>query len=199
MAGPRAPDDLALANRCVARDSAAQRTLFEAHRSRVHAILYRILGSNRDMEDLVQEAFMAVYGSLEGYRGEATLGTWVDRITTRVAYRYLSAKRRERERERQSEAPPPEIVDLDPERESYHREVARRLYRVLDRLDPKLRVAFALAVIDGRPQREVAELTGASRVAVKARVWRAQQQVNARAESDPVLRDFVRQLGGGTQ
>lgn len=194
---PRAPEDLALAQRCVEGDPAAQRRLFEEHRHRVHAILFRIFGSNMEMEDLVQDAFMAVYGSLGGFRGDATLGTWVDRITTRVAYRHLRGRKRELTRGARELLDTDAPEDLgDPESESYHREVARRVYVALKRMDPKLRVAYALAVIDGRPQREVAELVGASRVAVKARVWRAQQQMSARAEHDPVLREFVRRTGG---
>jgi RNA polymerase sigma-70 factor, ECF subfamily len=59
--------------------------LFEAQRQGIHLILFRILGSNRDLEDLAQEAFVAVYRSLPRYRGVASLDTWVDRITTRVA------------------------------------------------------------------------------------------------------------------
>src|SRR5262245_38006729 len=86
-------DDLRLADRCVSGDRAAQRELFHREKRRVHGILYRVLGSNTDMEDLVQEAFIEVFRSLERFRGEALLSTWIDRITVRVAYAYLSQRR----------------------------------------------------------------------------------------------------------
>ena len=185
-----ASPDLDLARRCLQGDRAAQERLFDTQRARVHIILFRILGSNRDMEDLVQEAFVAVFRSLARYRGEASLATWVDRITTRVAFRYLSRTH-------------PPIVRLElvnsevaadrptAEDELHGREIARRLYALLDRLDPKYRVAYALHVIDERPIAEVAAITEVSFVAAKNRTWRARRMVWNRAQSDPVLKEFL--------
>ena len=69
-----------------------------------------------------------------------------------------------------------------------------RLYHALDRIDPTQRVAFALAVIDGRSLAEVAEMTGASLSAVKTQVWRAKKAIDKRAAVDPLLRDYVTDL-----
>jgi DNA-directed RNA polymerase specialized sigma24 family protein len=63
-------------------------------------------------------------------------------------------------------------------------------------VDPKQRVAFALAVIDGRPLAEVAEMTDSSVVAVKTRVWRARKDLMKRAARDPVLAQYVSELSG---
>jgi len=77
------------------------------------------------------------------------------------------------------------------------REVARRLYMALDRLDPKQRIAFALAVIDGRSLAEVAQLTESSVVAVKTRVWRARKDLMKRASKDDALSSYLTELEGG--
>jgi len=187
----RAPEsaDLQLAGRCAAGDRAAQRKRFHDPKQRVHVVLYRVLGSNREMEDLVQEAFIEIFGSLARFRGEASLATWVDRITARVAFRYLSRKRPAAVH---LEAVP-EPADHDPsaERRAIARQAARRLYEVLDRLDANYRIAFALHVIDGRPLREVAAITEASLVATKSRVWRARREINKRASKDPALAAFL--------
>jgi len=170
---------------------------FDRYRSQVHATIYRILGSNRDMEDLVQIAFAAIYSSLPRYRAEAKLSTWVDRISARVAYDFLRDKRRT-------------IVHLgtvpdipaqggSPEHESLVREAMRRLYRVLERIEPKQRVAFTLHVVDGRSLREVAEVTGATLVAPKMRVWRARREVWRRAARDPLLASYLTQQSGGAE
>ena len=192
MPGPtalRAPADLQLAGRCAAGDRAAQRELFADHRQRVHIVLYRVLGSNRDMEDLVQEAFLEIFRSLPRFRGEASLATWVDRITARVAYRHLSRKRPAAV---ELEAvPEPAGDDASAERRVLAREAARRLYRLLDRIDAKHRVAFALHAIDGRPLREVAAITDSSLVATKSRVWRARRELYRRARTDPILASFL--------
>ena len=190
MTSAAAAVDHALALRCVRGDEDARRALFRAHRDRVHVVLYRVLGTNREMEDLAQEAFAEIFASLGGYRGEASLATWVDRITTRVAYRWL--RRRERPPARLELVAEPASGD-DPERTVWLREVARRLYALLDGLEPRQRVAYALCVLDERPLAEVAALTESTVVATKVRVFRARRFVEARAARDPLLREY---LGG---
>src|SRR3954469_20565937 len=87
-------EDVLLVDRCLTGEPAATRELFRRHRNRVHASLYRVLGSNRDMDDLLQEAFLQVFQSLRGWRAEASLATRTDRVSGRVAYRYRSQRSR---------------------------------------------------------------------------------------------------------
>lgn len=199
MSSPALPDlrpvDLALAGRCARGERAAQRQLFDEQRERVHLILFRVLGSNREIEDLIQEAFVAIFRSLSSYRGEASLATWVDRITTRVAFKYISRSKQAAVRLELVRSQ----VDVDQrefERDVYLREAARRLYALLERLTPKYRVAYALHVIDERPIAEVAAIMEVSVIATKNRVWRAKRMVQRRAQSDPVLRDFLDRAQG---
>jgi RNA polymerase sigma-70 factor (ECF subfamily) len=189
LAPVRAPDDLLLAQRCVAGDRAAQRELFRAHRQRVQATLYRMVGSNAHMDDLVQDAFLNVFRSLKNYRGEASLGTWIDRCTVRVAYAFFGEKR--------AQPPQLELVsdvpagDASAEQRVLAREAARRLYAELEKMDAPQRVAFTLHAIDGRPLAEVAVLTESSLEATKTRVFRARQALEKRARKDPSLAAFV--------
>jgi RNA polymerase sigma-70 factor (ECF subfamily) len=180
--------DRALASLCVAGDAMAQRELFHRERRRVHAIVYRMMGTNVGIDDLVQDAFIAIFRSLREYRGEAALGTWIDRCTVRVALQALRAGRR-----RPTVALVHDVPAREPsaEQRALHREAARRIYAVLERLDPKPRAAYVLHVIDGRPAPEVATLMEASLVATKARIWRARRVVESAARRDPVLRDYL--------
>jgi RNA polymerase sigma-70 factor (ECF subfamily) len=184
-------DDVALAARCAAGERDAQRTLFREYRERVHATLYRIMGSNRDIEDLVQEAFLQVFRSIHGYRGEARLATWISRITTRVAYAFLA--RRGPASVALEAVPDPPAEEPGAEQRALAREAMRRVYDVLDRLDAKHRIAFSLHVIDGQPIRDVADLMESSVTATKTRIWRARKELDKRAAKDPLLADF---LGG---
>jgi RNA polymerase sigma-70 factor (ECF subfamily) len=191
-AAPKSSRDLDLARRCASGDRAAQCQLFEDQRERVHIVLFRVLGSNQDMEDLVQESFIQIFSSLARYRGEASLGTWVDRITARTAFRYLSnrpARMARLELVSQHAIAP----GSGAEAQAHAREVARRVYTILDRLPPKYRIAYALHVIDERPIAEVATIIEVSLVAARSRVWRARRLLEKRAKTDPVLRDFLSQ------
>ena len=181
-------DEAALIERCRSGERAAERELFRRERGRVHAVLYRVLGSNRDVDDLLQEAFLEIFRSLERFRGECRLATWVDRITARVAFRYLSRRR------------PPTVAltavaDVDDGHDAARRlaarEGVRRFYEILDELRPAARLAFALHAVDGRPIAEVAKIVGASVVTTKLRIWRARRALERRAAADPVLAGFL--------
>lgn len=189
-------EDVVLVDRCLSGESAAARELFRRHRGRVHACLYRVLGGNQDMDDLLQEAFLQVFQSLRGWRAEASLATWIDRVAVRVAYRYLTNRGRRGQTLELVEDEPIGDVDANPipiggARRQLARDGVRRLYAVLDGLSPAARLAFTLHEIDGRSMAEVAEVVGATVTATKLRVWRARRAVEAAAANDPVLREFV--------
>lgn len=195
VASPARDHDLALARKASAGDRVAQRELFHAQRLSVHHTLYRILGANRDLEDLIQDAFLEIFRALPSFRGDSTLGRWCQTIATRTAYLAISRRK-------------PATVDLevvedviandhDTRRHAQCRVAARRLYVALDRIEAKQRIAFALAVIDGRSLAEVAQLTDSTMIAVKTRVWRARRDLMKRAAKDPVLASYLAELTGG--
>ena len=183
-----APEDLELVKRCVAGDRNAQRTLFARERNHVHWTLFRILGHSQHLEDLIQDAFLEVFRSLSTFRGESLLSTWVERCTVRVAYGYFRRKALVPRLE-----PVHEAVNGAPsaEQRMLHREAARRLYALLDRLEPSQRIAYTLHELDNKPLKEVAALMQASLVTTKVRVFRARRNIEKRAENDPLLREFV--------
>ena len=185
-------EDVLLVDRCLTGEPAATRELFRRHRNRVHASLYRVLGSNRDMDDLLQEAFLQVFQSLRGWRAEASLSTWIDRVSVRVAYRYLSQRGRRIQTDGLSSDDDIPGVEVGPgARRQLARDGVKRLYEVLDELSPAARLAFTLHEIDGRSLSEVAALVGSSVTATKLRVWRARKKIETAAAADPVLAEFL--------
>src|SRR3954470_20843770 len=133
--------DLELARRAATGDRVAQRELFLEQRANVHRALFRILGSNREIEDLLQDAFIEIFKALGSFRGDSTLGRWCQTIAVRVAYLAISRRR------------PPAVElalveetvasDVDVRRQALLREAARRLYAALDRVEAKQRISFA--------------------------------------------------------
>lgn len=187
-------EDVLLVDRCLTGEPAASRELFRRHKQRVHASLFRVLGSNLDMDDLLQEAFLQVFQSLRGWRAEASLATWIDRVAVRCAYRYLAQRRRRITTEPITDDDIVEIAVLEPGHGT-HRQLARdgvaRLYAALDELSPAARLAFTLHELDGRSIAETAELVGSSVTATKLRVWRARKRIETVAAEDVVLREFL--------
>jgi RNA polymerase sigma-70 factor, ECF subfamily len=206
---PRAPsgevtaalyvEDVLLVDRCLTGEPAATRELFRRHRNRVHACLFRVLGGNHDMDDLLQESFLQVFQSLRGWRAEASLATWIDRVAVRCAYRYLSQRGRRVTTEPLDDdaaAAPAAHADGPGARRQLARDGVLRLYAVLDELSPAARLAFTLHELDGRSLAETAALVGSSVTATKLRVWRARKRIELAAAADPVLSQFLEPAGG---
>ena len=181
--------DILLVDRCKDGDDAATRELFRLYQKRVHATLYRILGNRSEMDDLMQETFIQVFRGLHNFRAEARLSTWIDRITVRVAYRYIG----------RSKKTPTPVEDFDhlqstepaPSALTASRVAVDRLYDALAQLPASSRIAFALYEIDGKSVAEVASIVGAAKSATKLRIWRARRALMKIASSDPVLAEFL--------
>lgn len=181
-----------LAHRASSGDRGAQRELFRQLRSRVHGTLYRVLGSNEQMEDLLQEAFIEIFKSLPHYRGESLLQTWADSITARVAYHHLRRKKAGGDRS----APPLQLhVVGSPEDHAQHREGLKRLYALFKRMKADDHVALALFMVDGRSLEEVAAAMGVTVVAAKNRVSRARRRLFDAARKDPILLGYLVHCG----
>jgi RNA polymerase sigma-70 factor (ECF subfamily) len=195
-------EDVLLVDRCLTGEPAATRELFRRHKSRVHASLFRVLGSNQEMDDLLQEAFLQVFQSLRGWRAEASLATWIDRVAVRCAYRHLSQRQRRvataplDDDADGADAAPSSTAAGSGARRQLARDGVMRLYAVLDELSPAARLAFTLHELDGRSIAETAELIGSTVTATKLRVWRARKRIEAAAAVDPVLSQFVEPAGG---
>lgn len=185
---PTSPaSDAELVAASLAGDEPAQRVLFRREYPRVHATVYRLLGNLREVDDLVQETFIAAFRALATFRGDAKLSTWIDRIAVRVVFHHIRARKvtvsLESVREPGTSG---EIED-----QTHARDGLRRLYAVLATMSPDARAAFALYAIDGRSIAEVAAVTGTTTIAAKLRIWRARREVTRQAEADPVLAEFL--------
>ena len=86
--------DQELIERAQAGAPGAFEELYYAWLDRVHRHLHTIVGQDADLDDLVQQTFVQVYRRLDTYRGEASFGTWLHRLTLNVALVHLRKRRR---------------------------------------------------------------------------------------------------------
>ena len=72
--------DSDLVSRAAGGDPTAFQTLVERHRSMVYRVAYQFAGNHYDAEDIAQEVFLKVYRSLDRFRQDAQLTSWLYRI-----------------------------------------------------------------------------------------------------------------------
>lgn len=178
-------DDLTLFRQARAGDYDSFERLVERYQRRVHALAWRLLGSQHDAEDVTQQTFLGLLEHLSSFREESSVATWVLRMATNHALKLLR-KRRGLSTVPLDEAAPandsyaslphPEYIARwrdNPEGLAHQAEVRRLLDQALAELDDKYRLVFLLRDIEGLSVRETAETLDLSEANVKVRLLRA--------------------------
>ena len=89
---PGRAEDQALLERCRKGDLGAFEEIYRTHSPRLYSLALRMLGNPADAEDMLQEIFLSAHRKLEGFRGEAALGTWLYRLATNQCLDYLRSR-----------------------------------------------------------------------------------------------------------
>jgi RNA polymerase sigma factor (sigma-70 family) len=161
---------------------------FEAHRTHLRAVAYRMLGSLAEADDAVQETWLRL--ARADTAGVTNLGGWLTRVVGRVCLDVLRSRRSRHDREAREGATVPAAGPADPEAEALLAdEVGLALLVVLDRLGPAERVAFVLHDLFAVPFADIGPIVGRSAATTKRLASRARQRVRGGAGAgDPMSR-----------
>jgi RNA polymerase sigma-70 factor (ECF subfamily) len=152
--------------------------LYQRHADMVYMRLTRLVGPDPERDDLLQEVFIALFDALSRFRGEASLRTFIYRITANKAYDHLKRRTRMQRRQVLSETAGQEQSPApSPERLAQQQQDAALMWRSLDRLKPKKRIAFILRVVEGLSLKEISEQVGASVPTVAQRIRHAKLEL----------------------
>src|SRR5581483_2709459 len=156
---------------------------FEANRTHLRAVAYRMLGSLSDADDAIQETWLRLSRSDAGEIDN--LGGWLTTVLSRVCLDMLRSRTSRRE-DVLTEQPEPAVKNdtgSNPEREALLADsVGVALLVVLDRLDPAERLAFVLHDIFGMSFDEIAGILDRTPAAARQLASRARRRVQG-AES----------------
>jgi RNA polymerase sigma-70 factor, ECF subfamily len=152
-APPPAPTDPRLAA-ARAGDRAATEALLAELLPRMRNLVRYLIRGDQEVDDIVQEALLAVVRGLPGFRGDGALSSWVDRIVARTTFAHL---RRIRRRDAATDAytEPEELGVVEPIDDRYA--ARRRAVRLLDQLPDEQRHALVLHHVLGMTVGEIAE------------------------------------------
>ncbi len=146
--------------------------LYGAHASIAYAAAYRLLGNALDAEDVIQELFLALPGTLAGYDAtRGPLGPWLRRVVVRVALMRMRSARRRRETNAES------VVSLLARDDRPW--VRLSIEAALARLSDEQRAVFLLKEVEGYEHREIAALLDISVSSSQVRLFRARQALRA--------------------
>lgn len=159
------------------QDWLAQR--FEANRSHLRGVAYRMLGSTTEADDAVQEAWLRL--SRTDTSDVENLRAWLTTVVGRICLNMLRSRRTRREGSLETHIPDPVVSPeegIDPEQEALLGDsVGLALLVVLDTLSPAERVAFVMHDVFAMPFDEIAPIVGRTPVATRQLASRARRRV----------------------
>ena len=164
---------------------------FEANRTRLRSVAYRMLGSLSEADDAVQETWLRLNRSDSGEIKD--LGRWLTTVTARVCLDMLRARRSRREEPLEAHLPDPIVAredDADPEQAALLADsVGLALLVVLETLPPPERLAFVLHDVFDVPFEEIAPIVGRSPAAARQPASRARRRVKTVTVPDAGIAD----------
>lgn len=162
---------------------------FEANRSHLRAVAYRMLGSLTEADDAVQEAWLRL--SCTDTSDVDNLSGWLTTVVGRVCLNMLRSRRARREAPLETHVADPIVspeAGIDPEQEALLGDsLGLALLAVMDTLTPPERVAFVLHDVFAVPFDEIAPIIGRSSAAARQLASRARRRVQGAPVPDTDL------------
>jgi RNA polymerase sigma-70 factor, ECF subfamily len=166
--------DLDLIARWKAGDQRAATLLVERHAAAL-ARFASSVGAKGDVEEVVQDTFVRAFASIDGFRGESSLRTWLFTIARRLL---LDRRRSERRRGEQVEVQESDAsTDYDALDTVVAEETQHRLRSAMEKLTPTQREVFSLRVGEGLSYREIADSVGTTEGAARVHYHNAMRAI----------------------
>jgi RNA polymerase sigma-70 factor, ECF subfamily len=174
-------DDHQLIAECLDGNASSFGELVRRYQDRLFNTVYRLVDNADDAQDVVQDAFLNAYQSLDSFKGDSLFFTWLYRIAVNTA---ISFKRKRRAMVRiDSTGSHPVIEPLDtsevtrPGHAMEQAEQEQKIQQALGRLSPEHRTVLILKDMEGQKYEDMADLLGVPIGTIRSRLHRARLEL----------------------
>jgi RNA polymerase sigma factor (sigma-70 family) len=178
-------EDEALVARTRRGDSTAFDVLVQRYKERLYATVYHMTSNHEDANDLVQDAFIKAYKSINSFKGQSSFYTWIYRIAVNRTINHL--KRRKNRNHFSLDdidsniQADPDFVELmshvTPRREAGLTELQAKLNEALQKLSEPHRAVVVMHDVQGMTHADIARVMKCSEGTVRSRLFYARQQL----------------------
>ena len=163
----------------------ALRLLYEKYSIQIFNTILTFVKQKESAEELLQDVFITVYDKAYDFKFNSAVSTWIYKIAINKSLDFLRKKKAKKRfgiftaiyRKEETE-PRPELVEkTNPGIQQEQKEEAKLLLKLINNLPEKQKVAFILTQVDGKTQKEVAEIMDISRKAVESLIRRAKDNL----------------------
>ncbi|CAN5322935.1 RNA polymerase sigma factor [soil metagenome] len=157
--------------------------LVRAYQQKVYGLVRKMVIDHDDADDITQEVFIKVHKSIESFREDSQLYTWIFRIATNESLTFLNKKRRRfflpiEDVDKELSAK----IDMSPTMNGD--DIQKKLQKALLTLPDKQRLVFNLKYYEEMPYEEMASVTGTSEGALKASYHHAVKKIEEFLKND---------------
>lgn len=184
-------EQMEIIHRIVSGETELFETLVTEHQARVYNLALRMVSNRADADDCAQEAFIKAFRALPSFRGDASVSSWLYRLTTNVCLDFLRGKKRRAETAltaatEDGEAIDPDIPDPSDGPEALAEKSERRamVQRALGRLPDDFRQVLLLRELGGLSYDEIGRAMQLEAGTVKSRIFRARRKLADILRSD---------------
>jgi RNA polymerase sigma factor (sigma-70 family) len=163
---------LELLERCRSGQRTAQFELYKLYSRAMYNTALRMVQHPHDAEDLLQSVFIEVFGKLDTFRAESSIGAWMKRITVNKCINFLKSKRLQiQELGAQHDLAP------EPEQEFVSPYSVEKIQHAIHQLPEGYRVVFSLYAVEGYDHEEIAQILDVSEATSKSQYSRAKARL----------------------
>ncbi len=173
---PLSAEERVLLEGCRDGDEKAWLALYTAYAGDVGRFLKGMLRRSDEIDDLVQKVFLELLSSLERFRGEAALRTWLHRIARHVALHDIRSRTR-RSKAVRAYAESIDEKSTDPRTRFTARDRLEKIQALLSAVDETFREVWLLRELQGFSVSEAATILEIPEATVRTRHYRARQQL----------------------
>jgi RNA polymerase sigma-70 factor (ECF subfamily) len=174
--------DEEIVTRLRAGDTGLYEVIMRRYNQRLFRIARTMLRSDDEAEDVMQEAYVRAYASLDQFAGKAKFSTWLTKISIHEALSRLQKRKRTQQGiggqngdDQMMEAV--KSLELDPEQQALRNEATSLLEQAVDALPDLYRSVFVLRTIEDMSTAETAACLDLTEEAVKVRLLRSRQML----------------------
>jgi RNA polymerase sigma factor (sigma-70 family) len=158
--------------RCRQGDREAHYALYKLYSRSMYNIAYRIVNDRDEADDVLQEAFISAFRSLNSYRGDASFGSWLKRIVVNKAINFLKNRKTERF---------PDDEKFDVAEEAWEEQEIpysiSQVRKAMEDLPDGYRSVLSLYLLEGYDHGEIAEILGISESTSKSQFNRSKKKL----------------------
>jgi RNA polymerase sigma factor (sigma-70 family) len=160
--------------------------IYEEHKNQVFNLALQYVQNYEDAQEITQDVFVSIHNSINSFKEQSKLSTWIYRIAINKSLDYIKAKKRKKRFGFLVSILHPETNEIQydipnfdhPGVQLEHKEAIENIFSLINELPDNQKTALILSKIEHKKQSEIADIMGLSTKSIESLIQRAKQNLS---------------------